>query len=107
MFDSDTKKIVNRLHNHKFAGVYGIPRGGLPLATCLSHKLKIPLLLSPCENCLVVDDIADSGKTLSIHNKYFTAVLIHKYTTETKPNVHGRMYWKDDWVIFPWENGSD
>lgn len=104
MFDEDINRIVNRIHNHRFSGVYGVPRGGLPLAVVLSHKLKLPLLLAPCSDCLICDDIADSGKTLKqYNNKYFTAVLIHKYTTETKPNVHGRMYWEDDWVIFPWE----
>ena len=72
---------MNRL-NFKPTGVYGIPRGGLILATLLSYKLDIPLLLNASKGCLIVDDIADSGRTLLHYtendtqfNKYFIATI--------------------------------
>jgi len=44
-------------------GVYGPPRGGVLMAAMLSDKLGIPVLGSPCEGCIFVDDIADHGRT--------------------------------------------
>ena len=65
-------------NNFKPTGVYGIPRGGLILATLVSYKMNIPLLMGATDGCLIIDDIADSGRTL-IHytsndtqfNKYY------------------------------------
>lgn len=63
------------------------------------------------ERVLVVDDIADSGKTLSVANEYLnlhgvseveTATLITKSWTKTKPKFS--YYQTDAWVIFPWES---
>ena len=46
------------------SGVYGIPRGGLVFAVMLSHRLHIPMLASATSDCLIVDDICDSGESL-------------------------------------------
>ena len=103
-FDSAVKLATTKYKNQKFAGIYGIPRGGLCLAVALSHHLKIPLLDLPVDNCLIVDDIYDSGKTLEKYKNYKNCsyfVLISKqdptwfssYIT-TKSN---------EWVIFSWE----
>jgi len=45
-------------------GVYGPPRGGVLMAQILADKLGIPVLGSPCEGCIFVDDIADHGRTM-------------------------------------------
>ena len=37
----------------KFTGVYGLPRGGLVLAVMISNKLNIPMLMAPCQGCLI------------------------------------------------------
>lgn len=44
---------------------YPVPRGGYCLAVALSHRFGIPLVDSPKKLSIIVDDIADSGKTLS------------------------------------------
>ena len=67
--DGAVKIASNKYKNKKFTGVYGIPRGGLCLAVSLSHYLNIPLLELPQDNCLIVDDIYDSGKTLEKYKK--------------------------------------
>ena len=57
--------------NKNFKGVYGIPRGGLILAVMLSHKLDLPLIMSKDEldeNSIIIDDIADTGKTLCLNS---------------------------------------
>lgn len=44
--------------------IYGIPRGGLPLATIMSHYLDIPITNTIESSSLIVDDICDSGHTI-------------------------------------------
>lgn len=49
-----------------FDGILGIPRGGLQWALHLSHRLNLPMILGGVtKNTIVVDDIADTGKTLA------------------------------------------
>ena len=48
-----------------FDGIYGIPAGGLVPAVYLHYRLKLPLMLAPTERTLVVDDIVDTGLTMS------------------------------------------
>lgn len=89
----------------KFSGVYGVPRGGLPIAVYLSHYLNLPLQLYPDKRSLVVDDISDTGKTLGSHKDKFIATLFTTDWTKTKPHC-----WvvkkdkKSDWLVFPWED---
>lgn len=98
-------KLAIELSNTALSGVYGIPRGGLILAVMLSHKLDIPLLLSPCENCIVIDDIADTGKTL-LHYKqqekyYITTMFYHKQSSVVPDFWYKEK--KDNWIVYPWE----
>ena len=96
----------------KISGVYGIPRGGLVFAVMLSHRLHVPMLASATNDCLVVDDICDSGESL-IHYVKNTS-----NPTEPKPLI-ATMYYKenklgivpdiykfkktDQWIVFPFE----
>ena len=87
--------------------VYGIPRGGLIPAVMLSHSLKLPLVDKIGKNTLVVDDMSDSGVTLSKMPGQFTAVLFHKpHTSCFTPNVWSRLHEGDEWLVFPWEEIS-
>jgi uncharacterized protein len=98
------EKIVNK--------IYGIPRGGLVPAVKLSHLLKIPMIYEENkidENTLVINDIFDTGKTISslkcrlnLKHKCMFASL---YSNE---NAIGTIdiYIKektDYWIVFPWE----
>lgn len=84
--------------------IYGIPRGGLIPATLLSHKLNIPIVESPTESTLVVDDIVDSGLTLSRYAKYPFACLVYKpLTSYIVPKLFALEYVGDYWINFPWE----
>ena len=60
-------------NDYKCDYIYGPPRGGLPMAVTLSHRLNIPLIKTEADmfeqygnkqSVLIVDDIADTGKTL-------------------------------------------
>ena len=90
-------------------GVYGLPRGGLITAVMLSHKLNVPMLMAPCDGCLIVDDIADSGRSLMHYtnndtqfNKFTIATMYYHERSVVKPNFY-RWYKGDDWIVFPWE----
>lgn len=94
-----------------FTGVYGLPRGGLIFAVMLSHQLDIPLLHAPIKNCLIVDDICDSGESLLHYYKnssafdkplYTIATMYYKENDLVVPDFY--MYKKaDKWIKFPWE----
>jgi len=105
MTDELAVKIKNS--NEFFDGIYGIPRGGLPLAVSLSHILQLPILLYPTINSLVVDDISETGLTLTSHKNKKIACLFSTTWTTVKPDFY--ISTKDDencWLIFPWEKES-
>lgn len=116
-FEKDVDKLVNMIKSYKEIGsikeVYGIPRGGLILATLLSHKLNIPLIIHETKikrTTLIVDDISDTGKTFEkLANKLgirysnlFTSLWIMEDTKFT-PQFYLRIKNKDQWTVFPWE----
>lgn len=100
-----------------FDGVYGLPRGGLPLAVHISHHLNLPLVMNliqfskehPGGNLLVVDDIVDTGKTFDrlievteIQNiTFYSLSLYYKPHSSYTPD----MYIQEtmSWIVFPWE----
>lgn len=100
---------VRQSGHARYTGVYGVPRGGLVLAVMVSHRLGIPLLLSPATGCLVVDDIADSGQTLVglASQKYSHQALdVMVFVRKTRcpldlPCLIADQ--SDDWIVFPWE----
>ena len=86
-FDKDIDILVKKIKDSKvnFNIICGIIRGGLPIATALSHKLKLPVettlislrdskarrdywildALDDNKTILFADDICDSGATFS------------------------------------------
>ena len=64
-FDKCIEQIANKCKFREFSGIYGVPRGGLCLAVALSHKLKIELISKPIKNSLIVDDVYETGLTLT------------------------------------------
>ena len=96
----------------KPSGVYGPPRGGLIFATLLSYKMDIPLLLNAAKNCIIIDDIADSGRTL-LHftendtqfNKYYITTMYYHKRSAVKPDFY--MFEKEDnWIVYPYDYGN-
>ena len=113
--------------------IVGIARGGLIPAVQLSHQLKVPfasihwstrdnigrdlknilLLAGGNKRILLVDDICDSGKTLTeittypfFKAKIDTAVLIYNVAQEFTPTYFGKTIDRTkftDWLDFWWE----
>ena len=110
-FEKMRKKLVKQIKksNKKFDGVYGIPRGGLILAVCLSHDLNLPLLKIPTKNSLIAEDISDTGNTLIklIKNKNYKkiACLYSSNWTKVIPDYYVKVKVKKfKWLVFPYEN---
>lgn len=91
-------------------GVYGLPRGGLIFATWLSYKLNIPLLLNAAKDCIIVDDIADTGKSLchfranrSQFNDYYITTMFSVEDSVVKPDYYYKQKQINEWVVYPYE----
>ena len=85
--------------------IYGIPRGGLVLAVTISHRLDLPLLLDTgkiTKSTLVVDDISDTGNTLSRYTGLTTVIIHLTRHSLFIPTVFYK-YRIADWVVYPWE----
>lgn len=102
----------------KFDYIYGIPRGGMILAGILAHKLGIEknkispsltdILFDDDLNCLIIDDIIDTGETFDsiinayTANFYFATLFKHK-KCKMEPDFYVKE--NDQWIVFPYEKG--
>jgi len=108
----------------KITCVYAPPRGGLPIAVHLSHELDIPLILdlnfqlyAGDSKLLIVDDVCDSGKTLSNLTKdlicernidIVATATLHKIPrAEFNPDIIIETVPNECWIIYPWECRDD
>ena len=115
--------------NVKYNYIIGLTRGGLIPATVISHKLDVPMLASnwatdrkkpsltlmdildnPRNKVLLVDEILDSGKTISsfmdIHGKTDVAVLIWNKEQDIVPEYYAigiERSMTPEWFEFWWE----
>ena len=104
-FDKSVDFIANKCEFWKLSGIYGVPRGGLCLAVALSHKLNLKIIEKPIQNSLIVDDVFETGLTLSIYKnikgaKFF--VLFSKKDPIWWNTVN--LSKKKEWIVFPWES---
>jgi len=112
-FKRDIEKICEIIidNNWDLKYIYGPPRGGCIIAVFLSHKLNLKYLSNLNEKhipsqTLIVDDVADTGKTLSeIPNiqKYKTATLFIKPGTFYSPSVFINAVPRYVWIHYFWE----
>jgi len=112
-FQKDVDCLVTQIKESKiaFTGIYGIPKGGVPLAIALSNKLDIPLV-----NCLnglqplvlVVDDLIDTGRTLYeyVNGGFHTAVLHRKPHSPIYDKNFCAELISNEWVDYFWEDNS-
>ena len=91
--------------------IYGLPRGGLPIAVSLSHTLNLPLLMNYYDRkivtdkkILVVDDIADTGRTLKDFDNNKNVIITFHYHKQSIviPDYFIELK-NDDWIVYPWE----
>ena len=104
-FDKSVERIANKCRFKEFSGIYGVPRGGLCLAVALSHKLKIELFSEPKKNSLIVDDVYETGITLTTFKDIEGATFFVLFS-KVKPTWWNTVFIskKSQWIVFPWEN---
>lgn len=77
--------------------VYGVPRGGIPVAIGLAARLGAVLTDEPQQADVIVDDIYDSGKTAErfklMHGKKPFVCMVDKRDEG----------WNGQWIVMPWE----
>lgn len=91
-----------------FDSLYGVPKNGLYIAQLISDETGIPVILDPeaiSSNTLIVDDLIDSGKTLSAFPNNKKAVLFVK--NQKQDQVDYYFEHSEDWIVFPWEKEDD
>jgi len=81
-FDKSVEQIANKCRFKEFSGIYGVPRGGLCLAVALSHKLKIELISEPIKNSLLVDDVYETGITLTTFKNIEGAETLQEFVNK-------------------------
>ncbi len=99
-FYDDVKVLAEKLKGAKFADIYAIPRGGVSVGLLLLEFLGKPLTTNPSRHTLIVDDLVDSGKTMSRFKTRKKAVLY------VKPHSPKPKYWIeeiDGWIDFFYE----
>ncbi|MDY0117367.1 MAG: phosphoribosyltransferase family protein [Sulfurimonadaceae bacterium] len=135
IFKNDTNKLITQVHSFAPTAILAIARGGFTLGHAMaeglgirdlqslrtelydkSEKRDVITLFGSCDykegtKVLVVDDISDSGETLSFVMHYLkenfpqvtfkSATLFYKPTSCYEPD-----FWidnNDEWIDFFWE----
>jgi len=110
-FDLAVSHIARACAGQGVTGVYGVPRGGLPLAVALSHHLGAPLVAdAAAPGTLVLDDIHDTGRTLAplLRGEGPPPLIWVWVTREAAPVGYGAVLTDigPAWLLFPWEDAA-
>ena len=107
-FDQAVDVIAAACAGQGLEGVHGVARGGLPLAVALSHRLDLPLFLTPSFNVLNLDDIHDTGRTVrDLRTGRPSAWPIWVWVTrQAEPKGYHAVLTDigPQYVVFPWED---
>jgi len=91
--------------NWPFDKIYGIPRGGLPVAIALSNRMGLPLTDDPNqEKVLIVDDLVDSGATMLKYrgDRGQCFACLHVKPHSPRPEFFAREI-PNEWIRYFWE----
>lgn len=95
-------------------GVYGIPRGGVPVGLMIARRLGLPMVddATEAERALVVDDLIDSGRTLEGWlSQAYPCLTVYRKPGAPKTGVPaidvGATELPDVWTVFPWESHKE
>lgn len=95
--------------------ICGVTRGGLVAGVMLSHQLNVPFepiapdtILFDSNNVLIVDDIYDTGKTITQLKRLnrharFAVILFNEQMGDYAVDYYGQTYSGNEWIVFPWE----
>jgi GTP cyclohydrolase I len=109
-FFGDCEILIQQIPDY-IESVYGVPRGGIPLAIRVASVKKLRFIAREqdiTETTLIVDDIIDSGKTRRLFDKNVF------FSIHNKDNIRNKT-WSDDfsahkttkeWIVYPWETNE-
>lgn len=105
VFEMESSRLAQKIDSSRYTSIYGIPRGGIYIAIQLSTLLNLPIVEKNeiHKRTLIVDDLADSGRTRDRYPNNDFACLYNKPHT---PLLSGIAYISDTidgWVEFFWE----
>lgn len=93
----------------QFDSIYGIPRGGYLPAIELGNIFRVPVIINPAEisgATLIVDDLADSGATLSKYQMLNRAVVYKKMCCKEENIIYAVELPAHEWIELPDEKGD-
>jgi hypoxanthine phosphoribosyltransferase len=103
-FRLDCLALIDQIGSAKYdlINVYGIPRGGVPIAVRLASLLDLPLTNRPIMQTLIVDDVVDTGKTREHYAMFPNFASLHyKPWATRKPTYY--IHETTKWIVYPWE----
>ena len=115
LFDTICRDLATHvvLMDGKPENIYAVPRGGLVVGVRLSHLLDVPMVYDRKQigpRTLVVDDISDSGTTLTDLFAFLpprerpkVLCLEMREGSGFEPNYYYRKSNAGEWTLFPWE----
>ena len=92
-------KMDNHFQDDKILGIYGVARGGIPIAYIVSKYIPDSIVVdNPKIADVIVDDIIESGATKERYEEFGRPFygLIDKSKDEEY----------NDWIQFPWEEND-
>jgi len=92
-----------------FKNIYGIPRGGVPVALVLSHHLGLPIVEDWQLSSLIIDDLIDSGETLSrfavqTNGEFQNCAVLYGKPHSPKVQFTQEVLKENTWIEFYYEN---
>jgi len=91
----------------EISAIKGLQRGGLIPAVMLSHLLDIPMTEKEIvsSSVLIVDDICDTGNTLTPYRQLNNSIVTIHYKTSAllEPNFWFKLASQNEWIVYPWE----
>lgn len=89
---------LSDIRDRRRLNIYGVPRGGVPVAMALGPMLDACLVDDPHLADVIVDDILDSGATMARYRDKFPDT---PFKTLVKKIADPRF--TNKWIVFPWE----
>lgn len=86
--------------------IYGVPRGGVPVAYALVDNIHAEIMDHPSLADIIVDDLIDSGATMARYpGKPFFALYSKREGKDEA--IVAKIMPKTHWIIFPWEESEE
>lgn len=109
-WDALSKHVIALSEKLRGRHVYGIPRGGRLIAAYMAYHGCVFVGREPVNTSVViVDDIADTGKTLSRYRAFETATIFVRESCMPypDPDFFELVVESDVYVLFPYEDEKE